>query len=504
MKVCLIIEGSYPYITGGVSAWVHELITALPDVEFIIYAISPRTHQKIRYTLPPNARLEELALTAIEADGDPARDQKESGIKAQKDMRQAEEDRSAADEGSTSLRAAGGIRARNRRIKSILRAHISMLTGTDPDPAELIASIPEGYSLRRDAILNTQAWNFINNQNRKRNPLYPFADYFWAWKSAHYLIFKVLAHPAPEADIYHSVSTGFAGLAALAAKLRHHKPFILTEHGLYHKEREIEIRKADFVRGYQRDLWINLYNAIARLCYKSADLCTSLFSENRDYQLALGAAPERSIVIPNGIDVARFSVERHPKADSFSIGFVGRIVPIKDVKTFIVAAKLVLEKIPGAHFYLVGPEDEDPGYDRECRRLAEDLRIADHLEFTGRADVRTYYEFLDVVVLTSIREGQPLVILEAFAAGIPCVSTNVGNVSELLEGDTRFIAPSKDAGKIASGIEYVHDHPDEMAELAKKNRARVIAEYEKKELISRYRNLYSRFAPSAAEGKGED
>ncbi len=502
MKVCLIIEGSYPYITGGVSAWVHELITALPDIEFIIYAISPRMHQKIRYTLPPNAHVYELALTDIEADADAAQGSNSTGLKYENEGNgtKAADSMLAGRDENTSLRAAGGFRARARCIRGILNAHVRMLAGSEPDPLELIASIPEGYSLRRDAILDTRAWQFINDQNRKRNPLYPFADYFWAWKSAHYLIFKVLAHPAPEADIYHSVSTGFAGLAALAAKLRHHKPFILTEHGLYHKEREIEIRKADFVRGYQRDLWINLYNEIARLCYKSADLCTSLFAENRDFQLALGASPERSVVIPNGIDVARFSVERHKKENEFAVGFVGRIVPIKDVKTFIVAAKLVLEKIRNARFYLVGPEDEDPDYDQECRRLAADLRIDDHIIFTGRADVRKYYEFLDVVVLTSIREGQPLVILEAYAAGIPCVSTNVGNVSELLEGDQRFIAPSKDAGKIAEGIEYVHDHPDEMAELVKKNRARVIAQYEKKELITRYRDLYRRFAPMQAGG----
>ena len=68
--------------------------------------------------------------------------------------------------------------------------------------------------------------------------------------------------------------------------------------------------------------------------------------------------------------------------------------------------------------------------------------------------------------------------LEAYAAGIPCVSTDVGNVSELLEGDRRFIAPSKDADKIAQGIEYVLEHPDEMAKLAKHNRERTVATYE--------------------------
>jgi polysaccharide biosynthesis protein PelF len=186
-------------------------------------------------------------------------------------------------------------------------------------------------------------------------------------------------------------------------------------------------------------------------------------------------------------------VPREKKDGDFHVGFVGRIVPIKDVKTFIVAAKLVLERIPTCSFHLVGPEDEDEAYAAECHRLAADLKIADRLHFTGRANVLDYYKFLDVVVLTSVREAQPLVILEAYAAGIPCVSTDVGNVSELLEGDRRFIAPSKDAGRIAEGIEYVLLHPEEMAALAARNRARTVATYEKKDLLARYGDLYSRY-----------
>ena len=185
---------------------------------------------------------------------------------------------------------------------------------------------------------------------------------------------------------------------------------------------------------------------------------------------------------------------RAPREGEFNVGFVGRIVPIKDVKTFIVAAKLLLDRVPEARFHLIGPDDEDPGYAAECRRLAVDLKIQDQVVFVGRADVRKYYEFLDVVVLTSIREAQPLVILEAWAAGIPCVSTDVGNVSELLEDDRRFIAPPKDAARIAEGIEYVRAHPEESAAVAARNRERVARDYEKKDLLARYGELYSRFA----------
>lgn len=472
MRVCLVIEGSYPFITGGVSSWVHELISGLPEIDFALLTFSPEAGQKPRYKLPPNvSELRDVVLT-------------------QKPK-------------SSAPRAGGGARGRADRVRRIIFSHSRMFSGSGPDLMGLIGSIPEGFSLHRDSVLDERAWRLVESQNQARNPIYPFSDYFWAWKSAHDLIFNVLATIPPEADVYHSLSTGFAGLAALAAKVRRGSPFLLTEHGLYHKEREIEIRKAAFVRGYQRDLWVRLYNKIAGLCYENADLCTSLFEENRRYQLELGAAPERTVVIPNGIDVARYSVPRERRDSDFHVGFVGRIVPIKDVKTFIVAAKLVLERVPNARFHLVGPDDEDPGYAAECRRLAADLKIDDRLEFTGRADVLEYYKFLDAVVLTSAREAQPLVILEAFAAGIPCVATDVGNVSELLEGDRRFIAPSKDAGKIAEGIEYVLLHRAELGGLVARNRARAIASYEKKDLLARYGELYARFDPVSRDASAQ-
>jgi glycosyltransferase involved in cell wall biosynthesis len=464
MRVCLVIEGSYPFITGGVSSWVHELVSGLPGIEFVLFTFSPQAGQEVRYKLPPNVvGVTDVVLTRNAGSRDPGAPRRE------------------------------GARRRRDRVRGILSSHLRMFAGRPPSLLELIGSIPEGAAIHRESILDARSWGFVQAQNRARNPIYPYSDYFWAWKSAHDLIFNVLAARAPEADVYHSLSTGFAGLAALAAKVRRGKSFLLTEHGLYHKEREIEIRKAAFVRGYQRDLWIRIYNSVARMCYEGADLCTSLFEENRGYQLGLGASPERTVVIPNGIDVARYSVARYKKDGDFHVGFVGRIVPIKDVKTFIVAAKLVLERLPNTVFHLVGPDDEDPAYAVECRRLAADLRIEDRLDFTGRANVLDYYAYLDVVVLTSVREAQPLVILEAYAAGIPCVSTDVGNVSELLEGDRRFIAPSKDAAKVAEGIEYVLTHPEEMAELAVRNRARTVASYEKRELLARYGQLYARF-----------
>jgi glycosyltransferase involved in cell wall biosynthesis len=205
----------------------------------------------------------------------------------------------------------------------------------------------------------------------------------------------------------------------------------------------------------------------------------------------MGAAEDKTLVIPNGIDVERFSVPRVER-EGFHVGLVGRVVPIKDIKTYIMTAKIVLGLYPEAEFHCIGPTDEDPGYYEDCKLLVESLKIQDRFHFTGRANVLDYYQFLDVMLLTSVREAQPLVILEAYCAGVPVVSTRVGNVAELLDWDERFLANSRDSEKLAEGIVFIHDNPEEMKAINENNRRRVLEKYDKRDLHRRFRELYQK------------
>ncbi|MBN1685157.1 MAG: GT4 family glycosyltransferase PelF [Spirochaetales bacterium] len=468
IRVCIVLEGSYPYITGGVSAWVHDLILNLPEVDFALFSISPAHDQELRYTLPENV-VEHRDIVL----------------------------------GATPASRTRPV-AKRKLLSEIEGLHAAMFAGAGVDFQALFGSMPEGYFLHSDAVRSDPGWRLITTTNGKKNPLYPFTDYFWAWKSAHDMLFTTLGSEPPEADIYHAVSTGFAGMAALAAKMRHGKPFLLTEHGLYHKEREMEIRKSNLIRGYQRDMWINMYNALSRICYRNADLITALFEENRRKQHELGAAPSNTLVVPNGIDIERFSIERKPRGTGFHVGLVGRVVPIKDIKTFIATAKLVLDEVPDAEFHCIGPTDEDPAYYEDCKLLVQNMKIENSFHFTGRQNVLDYYSFLDVVMLTSVREAQPLVILEAYCAGVPVVATKVGNIPEMLDYDERLLAPSKDSGKLAEGVIFLHDNPAEVAQMRERNRRKVLNLYNKNELHQKFRDMYARLAgvtPVAVGGR---
>ncbi len=454
IKIALVLEGSYPYITGGVSAWTHDLILNLPDFDFILYTISPEEDMELRYTLPENVVLHH-------------------DIVLNKHYESTEHPPSRKDTDT-----------------AVLIAHDLTEYGDPGSFRKLVNIIPEGYFLYDKAINSEAGWQRMIKGNLKNNPIYAFTDYYWAWKSAFDMLFTIIGSRAPQADIYHAISTGFAGIAAISASIRHNKPCILTEHGLYHKEREMEIRKTNIIRGYQRDMWTGLYNNFSTICYKHADKIISLFEENRRKQHELGADPAKTEVIPNGIDIQRFMVEREEK-EGFHVGLVGRVVPIKDIKTYISTAKIVLERIPEAIFYCIGPTDEDPGYYRDCVMLTESLKITDRFIFTGRQNVLNYYKFLDVMALTSVREAQPLVILEAYCAGVPVVSTGVGNVPEMLDYDERFISAPKDAQKLASAIIYLYSHPDERKSLIESNRYKTVTFYDKTDLHKKYSEIYT-------------
>lgn len=454
LKVCLVLEGTYPFIVGGVSSWVHDMIKGLPDIDFVLLTILPEDYTKTHYELPKNV----VAMEKIIFNEKPKNGRK--------------------------------IKKPGNLLKIIRNFHKTKPVNKADQIEDVLKNIQEGFFLHEASVKSALGWEMIQSANQSKNPIFPFSDYYWAWKSTHDLLFTILGSTIPEADIYHSVSTGFAGILSLSAKLRFKKPFLLTEHGLYHKEREMEIRKTHAIRGYQRDMWINFYNRISEICYRSADRITSLFEINRQKQLELGAPADKAYVIPNGIDIDRFKVKRTPR-EGFHVGLVGRVVPIKDIKTYIAMSKIILEAIPEATIYCIGPTDENPEYYQSCVDLVKSMKIEDRFLFTGRQNVLEYYSFLDVVVLTSVREAQPLVILEAYAAGVPVVSTNVGNVAELLDFDNRFLAPSRDADKLAEGILFIRQHPEEMRIINKKNHLMVKKYYDKIDLHKKYGDLYT-------------
>src|SRR5439155_532491 len=156
------------------------------------------------------------------------------------------------------------------------------------------------------------------------------------------------------ARVYHSLATGSAGAAAARAAADRGRRFILSEHGLALLEARLGISgcKPNYV-GDAR-----IVEAQARAAYRDAFAITSVCRSTARFQRAHGA--DRVRIVPNPAPVSRAADERDP--DSPLVGFVGRVVPVKDVGTFLRACRLIADALPSARFVVVGPLHHDEEY----------------------------------------------------------------------------------------------------------------------------------------------
>ena len=499
--VCLMLEGTYPYVPGGVSTWVHNLISALPELTFCGVVILPSQSQdwEMRYEPPENfVGLEHVYIHDYEVN-----------------------------------KKRSTIPRRNRMIKQLAELHGHMRAG-DRQAVDMMMSLLFPAERRmmstHDMIYSKQAWQLVLEHYRPENNNDSFIDYFWTYRFTHLPIFQLLDAPKPKARVYHTISTGYAGMLALVASLIHRRPLMLTEHGIYTKERKIEIAQAEWIYqsnrqeikvhkelgSFQRH-WISMFEAMSRMTYHVSKQVITLYEGNKQIEIAEGCPEEKIRIIPNGINLEKFAglgPDPGDKKGPFRVGFVGRVVPIKDVKTFLRACKLVSLKNPKVEFYIMGPTDEDEDYYRDCISLTETLGLSGKVHYTGKVPIREWYPKLDLIVLTSISEAQPLVILEANCAGIPAVASDVGACSELISGRTaedRALGPSglvtgiANPSSTAKAMNRIIGDKNLRAAMSKAGMERVRRYYNEADLNQTYKSIYQGYKdwePGQKAGEG--
>ena len=487
--VCLVLEGTYPYVGGGVSSWVHQLIQGLPDLTFALLLISPDrdTEQSRRYELPPNV-VSFAEVFIHEVINDKGR-------------------RSSRSQKKNSWNLVRAFHNESGCPRHNMAHHMLDMMSHPTHPSLSV----------EDALFSRESWAFVLDRYQKLAPGTSFMDYFWTWRAVHAPLFQTLIAEAPPARIYHAVSTGYAGLLATIAKRRSGCPMILTEHGIYVRERAIDLARADWIyeepvrlrvaqaRGNPlRRMWMDFFVTLGEFTYNAADDIVTLFGGNEDLQHQLGADTNKTQVIPNGVKMDVYwplfeqrSTQPRPKR----VGFVGRVVPIKDVKTLVKACGIVNQALPDTEFWIVGPTDEDELYFRECEQLATSLGISG-LRFTGPQDVKKIYPEIDIMVLTSISEGQPLTLLECACAGVPAVATDVGSCRELLEGGrpedkalgpSGIVTPVGDPDETARAILKLLSDRSVWQQMSQSGRKRIENHYQQSTVITSYRNLYGKY-----------
>jgi glycosyltransferase involved in cell wall biosynthesis len=214
------------------------------------------------------------------------------------------------------------------------------------------------------------------------------------------------------------------------------------------------------LRGYFSPVKTALFRWLETRLASSADALVAVSESVKQDLVALGIAPASRIrVIPLGLDLAHLA-GRLPRGGLRSeagipvgvplLGMVGRLVPIKDVPTFLRAARIVSEARPEVRFALVGDGEERPALESLCRELGLDGKAT---FFGWRRDLAAVYGDLDVVVNASRNEGTPVALIEALAAAKPVVATGVGGTPDLLgEGERGRLVPPGDPESLARAV----------------------------------------------------
>ena len=502
--VCLLLEGTFPYVRGGVSSWVNEMIRAYPSTQFAIAFVGSREEDYggMAYTLPDN-------VVHFEA-------------------------HYLYEQGAADASSAREIAGDATAFAQSARLHDAWRGRGDADPAALMANMVQ--LIGDDGPLNEQqftasraAWDFIVDQYHRYCTDPSFTDYFWTVRIMHKPLWQIarIAEALPPARVYHTVSTGYAGFLGALLHYRTGRPLLVSEHGIYTKERKIDLLQSQWIRdnrgaferdiskiSYFRELWVRFFEALGKLAYDAADDIVALYETNRRRQVTDGADAARTRNIPNGVDVDGLAPLIAKRVDGARrvVALIGRVVPIKDIKTFIRAIFIASRTMPDIEGWIVGPEEEDPAYAKECHALALSLGLEQNVKFLGFQRIDDILPKVDVIALTSISEALPLVVLEGFAAGVPSITTDVGSCRQLIEGLTdedRALGSAGSVVPIANPAAFAQSVLDLLGDAPRWHAAqqagiaRVRRFYTRAQMIDQYRDLYERLAAAPDRPHGE-
>ena len=445
VDVMLFSEGTYPYVKGGVSSWLLQLIKGLPEYSFGVCFIGAQEYvdghkMEISYELPSN--LKHLEVHYLFDDKDSMKPKKIQGSK----------------EGFESV----------EELYNSFKSNSNEI----PEVLQKMKFYAEDVTFK-DFLFSQRSWDFIKKTYTQNCPDVPFIDYFWTLRNIHKPIWILaeIVQNLPESKIFHSPSTGYAGFCAALASYDNNRPIVLTEHGIYTRERKIDMLSADWIEykkpsllqqpeeyNYIKKMWVSFFDKIGVFCYQRSNYILSLFPGAQKIQILYGADENKTMVIPNGVDVdgLKETMKGRASIPKPIVTLIGRVVPIKDIKTFIRAIKIASLTIPNIEGWIVGAVEEDREYVEECQQMAVSLGLKkvlqvfdgnksdmtqeeiinhdDKIKFFGHSDIKKILPHSALQTLSSISEGMPLVILEGFAAGVPCVATDVGSCRDLIEG----------------------------------------------------------------------
>jgi glycosyltransferase involved in cell wall biosynthesis len=460
--IVLVTEGTYPHAHGGVSVWCDQLVQGLPEQRFRIVALTAFGYQRPVWDLPDH--VDELITVGL-WDG------------TRHDPRPF--DRPAAPLATALARLL-------TYPSEEVAAFVELIYGLSRyEPAEIARQLSFGeLAVALDAALRRPAcWSLVGAGAARAADVVKVADML-----DHLL--RPLAVDAGPADVYHASSNGLAALVCLLAHRRHGARFLLTEHGIYLRERYLELRSMAIAQP-AKALLLRFHRLVSSAAYREAALVAPGSCWNQRWEKRNGARSHRVRTVYNGIDPAAFAARSVEPPDPV-VSWLGRIDPIKDLETLIQAFAVVSASRPDARLRLYGrtPPSAQP-YRDKLDTLIVTLGLEGVVTFEGGvAESADAYKDAQLGVLSSISEGFPYSLIEAMACGLPAVATGVGGVAEAV-ADTGIVVPPRAPDLMGEAIVSLLDDGDRRRSLGVAARQRVLDHFTLEGCLEGYRSIYA-------------
>ncbi len=504
VDVAIVAESTYPYLKGGVSAVVHDIVEGNQGLTFGIIHITWDTSSEKHdlYGVPGNVQWIRPVYLSM-------KEHRDDFVKLT----------------PRSLRMNGPARAKlARRLFDALEALLADSVGP------MWELYDEGMNPRtRDyplwALLGTKEF-MAATRDRLPHLGLSLVDTFWLLREFFSLACAVLGGDMPKATVYHAHTTGYAALLGAAAARQNGTSFLLTEHNLYVRDTvnmlldrsmALTLTARDWrefdVPALQR-AWMAWWIEMGRFCYPSAEVITYLYPKAITEAADLGAPVGKTVIIPNGMKIREFDdvYQQRCRAlpdvlagDSHRVWrlvYIARVVPIKGLADLIASLDLLVKRgITNFHLDVLGPTEHSPDYFMLCREKARRLNVESHLTFRGTVKVREMLGEFDVLVLSSYNEGQPIVVLEAMTAGIPTVGTEVGGMAQLIEdplttpgghtwGPAGLLVRPDYVQGLADALQTLMQDRELYGQFASNARGRVVDFFQLEDAMGAYNRLY--------------
>lgn len=468
LTVALITEGTYPFTRGGVSTWCDQLMTRLSEVTFEVVSIAANGGNRPVWTLPSNAvGLTQLGFWEPHAPGERAR----------------------------YLRAMGRGRVDPRALATVVEL-LELLTSPEPDFRSFSACLDElvdhaGEQRLAPALRCRAAVEALTGLLSPGESPTSMSEVVRCLDILEHLL-RPAGFDLPPADIYHATGNGLSALVAMTGSRRTGAPILMSEHGVYLRERYLEYLDSSMGPATSAIL-LRFHRLLTTTAYRRADLIVPVTGYNRRWELRNGADDSQIRVVNNGVDPNHFGIKRprRPANRRPTVGFLSRIDRLKDPLTLIHAAALARTHVPDLVVRLWGSvarSQED--YEHECREAVRSLGLEETVSFEGVTDdPRSAYHSIDVLVSASISEGLPYGIIEAMMCRTPIISTNVGGLPEALEGAGLLIEP-RDPEAMARSMMMLLTNPAKARRLGAAAHRRAFMKFTLDEMTNKYRGIY--------------